>query len=218
MLITKLLNNVFHVYVESNVELCNRFLRLSEYGESPKFKGCIFSLEQYKEWYIKEYGAWTYNEDWTGFNIPSKSFEPFFQGSFNDLTPEEESLVFAFSLIKEPFYVIATSSKSELDTIQHELLHALYNTNSEYEEKIDIALAESDTESLQLHLLKLGYDKSVLNDEIHAYLGASTKYLCENHVQFDRQLASHIETLSDRYLAGIQDKVNFIKSLTRPKE
>jgi len=52
-------------------------LRFEEYYESPRFKGRIFTFDEYRKWYVKnspkgkKTGRFTYYSDWSGFNIPS---------------------------------------------------------------------------------------------------------------------------------------------------
>lgn len=73
----EILPHIFHVNFSSQEELASTFLRFQEHFESPSFKGKIFSLDDYKRWYIKhspngqKTGEFTYYSDWSGFNIPS---------------------------------------------------------------------------------------------------------------------------------------------------
>ncbi|HVY01919.1 MAG TPA: hypothetical protein VHA12_04110, partial [Candidatus Nanoarchaeia archaeon] len=95
--------NIFHIQFSTRLLLTSTFLRFQEHYESPKFRGKIFSLEEYKKWYIsnspkgKETGKFTYYEDWSGFNIPGHVLEPFFQGKFDPLSLEEQHFIKLFS-------------------------------------------------------------------------------------------------------------------------
>jgi hypothetical protein len=66
-----------HIYVlsfETQYELCMSLVRMQEFYESPKFKGRYFTLEQYMDYWCKEFGdgAFTYTTTWNGFNLPGK--------------------------------------------------------------------------------------------------------------------------------------------------
>jgi hypothetical protein len=45
--------NVFFLVFEKKSELTKTFLRFQENYESPKFRNKVFSLREYKSWYIK---------------------------------------------------------------------------------------------------------------------------------------------------------------------
>ena len=66
-----------HIYIlnfETQYELCMSFVRMQEFYESPKFKGKYFTLEQYMDYWSKEFGkgSFTYPSVWNGFNLPGK--------------------------------------------------------------------------------------------------------------------------------------------------
>jgi len=77
-------------------------LRFQEHYESPKFRGKIFSLEEFKRWYVAnspngiKTGEFTYYTDWNGFNIPSYVLQPFRDGKFNPLSEQERKFLDIF--------------------------------------------------------------------------------------------------------------------------
>jgi len=103
---------IFLLIFKKQEMLASTFLRFQEYYESPKFKGRIFRLEEYKKWYIKnspqgqQTGKFTYYSDWNGFNIPSVVLKPFYEGKFNPLSQSEKELLKMFQNKKEKFYII----------------------------------------------------------------------------------------------------------------
>jgi hypothetical protein len=84
----KIADGIYLLRFKTQYELTSTFLRVQEYYESPRFQGRIFTLEQFMDWYAAQYGSFSYFEDWSGFNVPSTAFQPFFDGKFDPLTHE----------------------------------------------------------------------------------------------------------------------------------
>ena len=112
-----------HRYLEN----LDAILRIQEHYESSRFRSRVFTLEEYMDWYAERFGAFTYFEDWSGFNVPSTAFEPFYEGRFDPLSEKERRLLRLFERERAPFYVIGITSD---DDLQHELAHALYFTRA----------------------------------------------------------------------------------------
>jgi hypothetical protein len=161
--------NTILIQTYSQRSLCDMFLRFQEYYESPKFKGQIFTIGQIKNWYSIQYGADTYNRDWGGFNFPSTILDPFKQGLFDPLTNEEKVFLSLFKYRNDNFYIIGANDES---TISHELSHALYWYSKQYKSQVDKICETFSKELLKSkkYLISKGYHKSVVNDEIQAYL------------------------------------------------
>ena len=64
----KIADGIYLLRFETQYEVTSTFLRVQEHYESPQFHGRIFTLEQYMDWYVAENGAFTYFQDWSGFN------------------------------------------------------------------------------------------------------------------------------------------------------
>jgi hypothetical protein len=164
--------NIFLLEFETQNELASTFLRFQEHYESPEFKGKIFTLDEYKEWYTGVRGSFSYYTDWSGFNIPSYVFSPFLEGKFDPLTPEENYLLSLFEDLDHPYYIIGIHDDSEKmkKTINHEIAHGLFYTNPEYKERVLKILAKYNLDNFKNWLRSLGgYHESVLDDEVHAY-------------------------------------------------
>jgi hypothetical protein len=169
----KLADGIYLVRFETQYELAATFLRLQEYYESPQFSGRVFSLEQYMDWYAAQFGAFTYYEDWAGFNVPSTAFRPFYKGKFDPLLKKEKRLLRLFKNLRGRFYVIGVYNSGELGgDLTHELAHALYFTDTAYRHAVRTAMRGYDTSALKKQLAKAGYAKHVIPDEVHAYLVA----------------------------------------------
>lgn len=162
-------------------DLTRAFVRIEEFYESPYFKGKVFTLEEFKAWYRKFKGSrFSYFTDWSGFNIPSHVWRRFFNGSFQPLSSHEAKLYQKVQKLvgdKSDFYVIGICGVQREETLLHELVHALFFLSPEYKKAVREILKNKNLTPLKTYLLSVGYSKSVLVDEINAYLVADAKYL-----------------------------------------
>jgi hypothetical protein len=166
---TRIADSVFLVRFDSQYALASTFLRIQEHYESSRFRNRVFSLEQFMDWYAERFGAFTYYEDWIGFNVPSTAFEPFYLGKFDPLLRKEERLLRLFKDERAPFYVIGVVDDTDL---KHELAHALFFTQPAYRSGVCAAMRKYDTTTIEERLAARGYHRRVLTDEVHAYLVA----------------------------------------------
>lgn len=174
----KLTDNIHLLVFNNQKEVAKTFVRFQEYYESPKFKGKIFSLDEFKDWYVKnssngqKTGRFTYYEDWSGFNIPSYVLEPFYKGKFDPLSKREKKLLQEFEEEENPFYIIGTHAKVNnfKAYIEHESAHGLFYTDEEYRKEINKELSKYDIGELEEKILSKGYHEDVVKDEIQAYL------------------------------------------------
>lgn len=178
MKLEEIAENIFHLNFPNQLELTSTFLRFQEHFESPHFRGKVFSLEEFKSWYIKnspkgkETGKFTYYSDWLGFNIPSHILEPFYQGKFDPLSIKEKALLDLFEDRRgSKFYIIGTFGPSNY-VLKHEIAHGLFYTNPDYKKEVLNVLediSQRDRKSLEEYLAaRGGYHPSVFVDEIHA--------------------------------------------------
>lgn len=159
--------DIFLARFTSQYQLASTFLRFQEHYESRRFRNRVFTLEQFMDWYARRFGAFTYYQDWTGFNVPSTTFKAFYQGRFDPLLRKEQRLLRRFARRRRPFYVIGITTAEDLS---HELAHALYAMRPAYKKAVRSAMRGHDTSALKRRLLAMGYHPSVLTDEVHAYL------------------------------------------------
>lgn len=198
-------------------ELARAFVRVQEFYESPAFKGTIFTLGQFREWYAAKHGTWSYYKDWNGFNVPSKMFELFIRGTFDPLSKEEKALIKIVKYIGDGQYVIATHKDADNEVGEHELAHALYACDRQYRSNVDRYFKEHEDEVIEsirndeaegsaaysgptsldkliAKMNELGYNDTVVRDECHAYLAASTGWLRDEGVEYPMRLASNLRS------------------------
>jgi hypothetical protein len=175
--------NSVWIRADSQDELGNTFIRFQEYYEGPHFKNQIFTVGQVRSWYSKTYGADTYHVDWTGYNFPSFVLKPFREGLFDPLTNEEKTLLDLVKYRYDSFYIIGAQDDT---TLRHELAHALYFYSVKYKISIDQLCKkyQKELKKASSYILDKGYDKSVLNDELQAYITDNDdKFIKENTPQ-----------------------------------
>jgi hypothetical protein len=194
-------DKIVHLEFETQIELARSLCRIQEYYESPQFKGKIFTLGQYREWYSQQNGAWTYYEDWSGFNLPDHVFKPFIQGLFDPLSPEEQKIVDLFRFRTGQFYVIATAKDStEKDSFAHEMSHALFYTDDDYSHAVlGHILGKKELVPLRRHLRSLGYNELVITDECQAYLTESTEYLDKEGIEYPKAIAAKLKLIKAKF-------------------
>lgn len=189
----EILPRVFHLDFPKQELAADTFLRFQEYYESPKFHGKIFSLEEYKDWYIKEKGAFTYVSDWPGFNIPSSALKPFYEGKFDPLSENEKEFLNIFKNEKEPFYIIGTAKDNPPEYFDHEIAHALFHINKDYKKEVIDILMTLDKEHLievkKFVNLSPGYHESVLIDEVQAHLIANFDELIQDGLDREKYIS-----------------------------
>ena len=163
--------NSVWISADTQKELGETFIRFQEYYESPsrKYRNKIFTLGDIKNYYSLQYGADLYSDLWIGFNFPSSVLVPFKQGLFDPLTSQEKELLGSLKYRHDTFYIIGAQNNS---TLRHELSHAMYGYDSRYKNEIDNFISKNKKGFLKVskHILKRGYDKSVLIDELQAYI------------------------------------------------
>ena len=165
----RIADGIYVAQFDSQYALAATFLRIQEHYESSRFRRRVFSLEDYMDWYAARFGAFTYYEDWSGFNVPSTALEPFYEGRFDPLLRKERQLLRLFEKERKPFYIIGLYDEADLT---HELAHALFFMRPEYRRAVRAVLRRHDTAAVARHLASLGYHRSVLEDEVHAYVVA----------------------------------------------
>jgi hypothetical protein len=167
----QLADGIYLVRFDSQYALASTFLRIQEHYESSRFRGRVFSLEDYMDWYAGRFGAFTYYQDWSGFNVPSTALAPFYSGRFDPLLGKEQQLLRLLANVNRPFYVIGLFDEHDL---MHELAHALFFLRPAYRRHVRAALREHDTTAIARRLASMGYHRSVLEDEVHAYVLAGS--------------------------------------------
>lgn len=203
---------IFILSFDNFYDLGMHFIRYQEYYESPNpiFKGNTFSLIEYMEWYSKSYGtgSFTYPAEWTGFNVPGWVMHDVFKKGIPDINKYDLFMKKIFTVMKKKygkdFYLIGIKDGEE-NTYKHELAHAMWTIEPEYKKIMSSLVNELPKNIYNLvknYLVENGYDKSVVDDEIHAYLCTGLnndlkKIVKEKEVDIKDILKQFSKTLDD---------------------
>lgn len=202
----KIIDSVYLMKFPTQKEMAQTMLRFQEFYESPKFRGRIFTLDEFKKWYVKRNGDWTYYTDWSGFNIPSSVLTPFRESRFDPISPLEQALLDAVAHIPEPFYIIAVSDEGQSDTLRHEIAHGLYATNPDYRAEVYMLLMGVQLAPMIRYLMNgNGYHYASFLDECHAYLMADFDWLVKDEgvkVEHLREVHQGLKWAFDYYTEG----------------
>ncbi len=206
--------NIHLLIFDNQIEIASTLLRFEEHYESPEFRGKIFSLKDYKDWYIansprgKKTGKFTYYTDWDGFNIPSYVLKPFFEGKFNPLSIKEKKVLDMFKNTNEPYYIIAIHREMyELSLLlRHEVAHGLFYTDKNYKKEVLNVLSMFDKEKILkgIRINFAGYHQAVMDDEIHAYSLTSNKRV---KTKYEERLKMMLEDVYKDYLMKNSAKI-----------
>ncbi len=180
---------IYIIESHSRQVLADTFMRFQEYYESPKFKGRVFSIDEFVQWYAGIYGSFTYAKDWYGFNIPSKVLDPFRKGDFNPLTPNEQKILEISKSEEKDFYIIGVTPSAEYfaETVRHEFVHGAFFSDQKYRNTVINCLKQSKIFNIEKGLSKMGYDKDVFADEANAYLLVEPETITEYATKRDTE-------------------------------
>jgi hypothetical protein len=195
--IKKQIYNAVLISADSDEELADSLMRFQEHYESPEWADKIFTIGQFKQWYSATYGADTYRLDWRGFNFPSYVLKAFRDGLFDPLTEGELSILNLLKYRNDSFYIIGSNEDSVL---HHELCHALYHFDLNYKTSIDQVITENKNQLTKAfkYLLKLGYHKKVLYDELQAYV-LDKNWFKEHNIEIPEIVSMKIKQLHRKY-------------------
>lgn len=168
---------IFHFNFDSQRDMNLSFLRMSEFSESPKYKGTYFEIGQVLAYYPK------YLSVVLGHNISGEVFKEFIKVIKKDRLSERELFVISEleKLIKlkkaKEFYIIATCK--HFTALNHEIAHAIYDFDKNYRREVNALInfynvnmcaKKSYFRNIFDILLYKEYDKTVWYDELHAFL------------------------------------------------
>ena len=177
-------NNTLLCIGENQKELSLTFFRIQEFYESqkPELRDQKFDVFNFLDVMMNEYGELTYFADWSGFNFPDYVYEEWWNthatGKFTEYETQLIREIAEKLDEKQKFYVIGVM-EDDLETFNHEMAHALYYLNDEYNLEmtgLNLEFAINHPESynnLSAELRELGYADSVMLDEIQAYMCSS---------------------------------------------
>lgn len=170
--------DVFAIIVPDSYDRAMLFLRVQEYYENPTFKGTTFSIWDFIKEYSKD-NKFTYAHDWDGFNVPYSVAEKCYNETIRWFTPYDDIMIDIIDTIGplQEGCIIGVDSLSS-ETFEHEIRHSEYLLNKQYRRKANELIKGIDRvvyKEIADGLLSMGYDVSVLRDEIQAYI-------CTNYI------------------------------------
>jgi hypothetical protein len=203
-LFQEVLPKVFYFKFNSLRNMALALGRVQDHAEHPYFKGKVFSLEEIVDYYHERDEDYFNSSD--GFNIPASAFKAFWEGLF-EISPEETEVLEVLGghvTPQDDFYVIATADKQDPGdgcAYDHELAHALWYTQPEYQEEMLSVMKEYSLvlEDLKYWLESWGcYGFEVMEDEIQAYLSTDSEPLLIHRFQLREQglqLSSRLKSI-----------------------
>lgn len=173
-------NNCFALIIDNTYDRAMSFCRYQEFYESPnsKFRNKSFSIWDYMAWYSKKHKkGFSYGADWEGFNLPVFVFK---ECNSKNL-PESPYDFFMRKVLEEVYSMSQNPEKAYLmgvknitdSLFKHEFCHALWGSKPKYKKEAKQVLhtiPKQDFNNLKNNLIEAGYNKKVVEDEIHAYL------------------------------------------------
>lgn len=182
---------VFCVTFHDHYQLCHACMRFSESEESdnPRWRE-PFTRSDFVEWYAKRGDndmVFTYPQDWGGFNLRSDVIRRVVKDGIPDLDKWDQVMLAVYALCETEYpgedYSILGVSRGDnglvdRGTFDHEVAHAIYNTNPEYRARADQLFDKLAPEPKDIILQILGgdgYAPGTWVDETQAYL--STGFL-----------------------------------------
>jgi hypothetical protein len=211
---------IYLAIFDNQYELTSTMIRMQEFYESDnlKFRNKLFTLDDYMDYYAQTHNTkFSYFEDWNGFNIPSNVINKWVSGIDKSDKHEfrDKELNFLNTLfdtletnIDNKWYLIAVHSNDNLDTLKHEIAHALYYLDPSYKKNAITLINTIPTyyKNIMLeYLTNLGYGKNVLFDEMNAYMSTSGKRLYKS-------ILDHIKS----HKIIIQEEVNELYKYQAP--
>jgi hypothetical protein len=175
----------------------------------------VFTLDEYMDWYAVKFGEFSYFTDVAGFNMPSYVLSKFYGGEFDTLTKKEKKILEIFKDMKEPYYIIATSSMSseQEDDIIHEVSHGLYHVNKEYQKTVKKILKGQDLTKIYVWLKVKGYHRAHFLDEAHAILieSAATFKRCGESAADYRKIRKQLRDNYNKHFVHLNSKIKKAK-------
>jgi hypothetical protein len=171
---------VYALSFDNRYDLAMSFLRSQEFyeSESNQFKGKMFSLLDYIEWYAKKNNnKFTYAADWSGFNVPSIVLHQVYNDNIPDMNKYDYFMKGVYDYInrleKCKYYLIGIKC-GEWDVFEHEYAHALFYLDEKYkEEQLSNMSNLENLDKLVKTVEDMGYSGDTTLDEVQAYMATS---------------------------------------------
>lgn len=206
---------IWAVIGDTTSEIAHSFIRFQEYYENPIYKGVKgFSVVDIEKWQATV-STKDYYSQWVGFNIPGRIFGEVYQAEgFKPFLEDETKLIqlldrFPLHVLVDSYIIGAGRDQKEFDGIvQHEVAHALYTVNEDYRVEQNRNLSQipyATFEAMYVGLGEIGYDHTVLSDEIQAYMITDRELLQEKAPDADVfALSTPFVLTYNKYVQGLQ--------------
>jgi len=200
----KLYPGIYLCTINDTYDLAMTFCRVQEFYESPfkQIRGHRFTLVELMSIYAKKNnGSFSYPLDWGGFNVPGPIVSNLFDHEITDFNIYDDIITTIHDKIVDEvgdtnYYLIGSDSNKT--TVEHEYCHGLYFVNSKYRDTVNgivKQLLPTVRKKIVRVLLDLGYDNSVMNDEIQAYLSTGFNLIKENTKFNKRELSNFTDVV-----------------------
>jgi hypothetical protein len=178
---------IFHCTIKDSYDLAMTFCRVQEYYESPlkEVRGKHFNFLEFMRLYAKKQGngVFDYPTSWCGFNVPGSTVSNLYSKRLPDFNQYDNVILTIHKrLLKkcknDNYYLIGSQGKK--DVLYHEYCHGLYALDSTYRTTVQQIINKLNVtvrKKIENSLLKKGYCKKVLLDEIQAYLSTDFLFL-----------------------------------------
>ena len=173
---------------KNHYDLCMHFLRYQEFYESPspRFRGKQFRILDFMEWYSKKYGkgAFTYANDWAGFNIPGDIIGQVWKLGIYDRNVYDYAIKEVYDqYVKKYDHFYLIGAVGNRGALKHEIAHGFFYTIPEYKKEMTHlvkSLYPNFKQNIFKTLKKIGYASKVYVDECQAYLstGLTEEFTC----------------------------------------
>jgi len=148
-------------------------MRMQGHYENPRFRGQVFTADEFSKWYRGRRKRSTYCDDWAGFHFTRASIEPFYSGDFQPLHKYERTVLRLCRNLPANGSIIGVSEtvvRRDQSVMWHELAHAMYNVDIKYRHAQQRLLRRHDMSALLKVVSTLKYHKAVHIDEMQAYM------------------------------------------------
>lgn len=196
MITQKIGDNTVCFFAPTQKELTLSFFRVQEYYESqkPELFRQKFTVADFLDSMMNKKGEIDYFADWDGFNVPGFIFSEWLESIAGDKpTKYEQKMINQVNSVidkKRKYYVIGVL-QNDIPTLKHELSHSFYYLDVNYKSEADNIVYTFKANSPKLYnkifkkLKKLGYNDSVLYDEMVAWLATSSRKELEKIFEVD---------------------------------
>lgn len=208
----RITEGIYYISFDELMELSSHFMRWQEIYESDdnRFYRKPFQLMDYLKFYSKKNeNDFTYFNDWNGFNIKTNIVSEYFP-KIKDINDHDLFMKQIVDYIKRDnggndCYLIG-SQTGKREVLKHEVAHGLFFTRHDYEEMMAdlISALPKDVYKEASDIIKgMGYNESVVDDEIQAYFSTGICEAMKNSSTISSESTKHFSKSFREYCRKI---------------